>query len=165
VVLGLLRLARLARIALIAFKSPAANQLLRRLGWPALIVVASVLVAGGIVFRDEPETFSTYLDGVWWATVTVATVGYGDLVPESSAGRTVAVLLMIIGVALLCAVAATMASFLDELRRERRAAGRGDPSADPADVDEGLSLALQELRDEVAALRQQVESQQGSTGP
>ncbi len=162
-VLGLLRLARLARIALVAFKSPAINQMFRRLGWPALVVAASVLIAGGIVFRDEPETFSTYGDGVWWSIVTVATVGYGEFVPDSPAGRVVAVLLMIVGVALLGAVAATLASFLDELRREGRAK-KADDGSDAGGEDDELSETVRELREEIAALRRQLEANQDSTG-
>jgi voltage-gated potassium channel len=163
--LGVLRLARLARIGLVAFKSPALNQLFRRLGWPALVVGASVLIAGGIVFRQDTETFPTFGDGLWWALVTVATVGYGDFVPESPNGRAVAVLLMLIGVGLLGAVAATLAAFLDELRREKREAEEAaDPAPSPSDPDE-LAAALQGLRDEVAALKRQVQSQQDSTGP
>lgn len=164
-VLGMLRLARLARITLVAVKSPAVSMLFRRLGTPAVIVAASVLIAGGIVYRNEPETFDTFGDSVWWAVVTVTTVGYGDLVPDSSTGRTVAVILMIIGVALLGTVAAALASFLDELRRERRRRKAADDVSGPGGEEGEISVTLQELRDEVAALRQQVQSLEDSTRP
>jgi voltage-gated potassium channel len=164
-VLGVLRLARLARIALVTVKSPAAKTLFQRLGAPALVVFVSVLLAGAIVARNEPEEYPTFGDGVWWAIVTVTTVGYGDFVPKTTTGRAVGVLLMIVGVALLGTVAATLAAYLAELRRERR--GSGAPAAEsqvetPAG-DTRVAEALEQMRAEVAELRKQVEARSGPT--
>jgi voltage-gated potassium channel len=122
-----LRLGRLARVALVGTKSPAMRRLIGRLGEPALVVGASVFVAAAIVQRVEgPPTFATYGDSLWWAVVTVTTVGYGDMVPQTSQGRFVAVTLMIMGVALLGTVAASLASFFNESRVGR---GRQAPAA------------------------------------
>jgi voltage-gated potassium channel len=161
--LGLLRLARLARIVLVTVKSPAARTLFQRLGAPALIVFVSVLLAGAVVRRNEPEEYPTYGDGVWWAIVTVSTVGYGDFVPKTTTGRAVGVLLMIVGVAILGTVAATLAAYLAELRRERRGGG-AEAAESPVESPEGdsrVAEALEQLRAEIAELRTQVESGSG----
>jgi voltage-gated potassium channel len=51
-------------------------------------------------------------EGLWWALATVTTVGYGDLVPSSAAGRFVGAALMLLGIAALAFVTATMASVI-----------------------------------------------------
>jgi voltage-gated potassium channel len=69
----------------------------------SVIVVAFILVmlAGLAVRLVEPDTFTTIGLSYWWAVVTVTTVGYGDIVPESPAGRIVATLLMLTGLGLI----------------------------------------------------------------
>jgi voltage-gated potassium channel len=53
----------------------------------------------------------TFGDAVWWACVTITTVGYGDVTPVTFLGRIIAVGVMIAGIALLGTVTATLASF------------------------------------------------------
>ena len=72
--------------------------------WPALRliitgVVALVLIAAVLERLVEPKVFTSFGLAVWWAVVTVATVGYGDVVPESPPGRIVGVVVMLFGMA------------------------------------------------------------------
>ena len=82
----------------------------------------------------------TFGDSIWWAIVTITTVGYGDLYPVTPPGRFYAVLLMAGGIAIVGTASATIISYLNErvagLRREggatraavpldRRGAGSG----------------------------------------
>jgi voltage-gated potassium channel len=56
-----------------------------------LIVDALLVLAAAILVRIvEPETFKSLGGAMWWSVVTVGTVGYGDVVPESGIGRVVA---------------------------------------------------------------------------
>lgn len=71
-----------------------------------LIVIGSaatimVLVASAILTQVEPATFPNMVDAMWFCIQTVFTVGYGDIAPKSSAGRTVAGLLIIGGTGLV----------------------------------------------------------------
>jgi voltage-gated potassium channel len=91
------------------------------------VLAAVVVLAGGTaVWRiegDRPRTtFRSWGDGVWWALTTITTVGYGDHVPETTAGRGIAMLIMVVGVAILGAVAAvvTLVFASDVARREER---------------------------------------------
>ena len=59
-------------------------------------------------------TITSFGDAVWWACVTVTTVGYGDLTPVTVTGRVIAVGLMIGGFALIGTVAATISSWIIE---------------------------------------------------
>jgi hypothetical protein len=82
---------------------------------PALAAVASlttvgVLTGGLLVTVTDPEVFPHPGTGIWWAATTITTVGYGDVVPISGAGRLVAAVLMFGGVAALAFVTAIAAS-------------------------------------------------------
>ncbi|MEU6659397.1 ion channel [Streptomyces sp. NPDC046821] len=94
-----------------------------RLGLHARVVVYAGLSATLIGFaaslaeyqaeRYAPHaSIRTFGDSVWWACATLATVGYGDVVPVTPTGRVVAVALMGCGLALLGAVTGTFASWL-----------------------------------------------------
>ena len=60
-----------------------------------------VLLAGTLERFVEPDVFTSFGLALWWAVVTVTTVGYGDVVPESTGGRIVATMLMLTGLGLI----------------------------------------------------------------
>ena len=98
-----------------------------RLALATAVVSSSVVLVGGATVwrleRDRPgTTFESLGDGIWWALTTMTTVGYGDHVPETSSGRVVAGMIMIMGVAVLGAVAAVVALIFASAvaRREER---------------------------------------------
>jgi voltage-gated potassium channel len=85
--------------------------------WTAVIVTgvaaAAVFIGGTAAWlleRDVPgRTFGSWGDTVWWALTTLTTVGYGDHVPVTPAGRLIAAAVMIVGVAAIGGVAAGVA--------------------------------------------------------
>lgn len=89
----------------------------------ALVVVVLASATGIYIFeggnpRAEIQGFG---DALWWAIVTVATVGYGDVVPRTTGGRIVAVGTILGGVGLLSIITATIASvFVERKIREER---------------------------------------------
>jgi voltage-gated potassium channel len=89
----------------------------------------AVLVFGLIVWlieRGSPDgMFGSAFDGVWWAVVTLATVGYGDKFPETVPGKAAGIALMIGGVILSAMVSGTIASIFVE-RRIREGKGLQD---------------------------------------
>lgn len=112
--LVLVRFARLVRVGYVAFLSlPRVRSLLNRLGSSFIYVAACTVAAALIEMRVEPPGtgFDSFGDSLWWALVTLTTVGYGDIVPQSVMGRVVAVALMFVGLAFLGAIAASLASF------------------------------------------------------
>ncbi len=129
----LLRLLRLARLAAFAVEGiHEARSILRRRGlsWVLLIVAALVLVAAALVLNFEQDApngnISSYPDALWWAVTTITTVGYGDRFPLSPAGRGVAVVLMVAGIAMFGIVTASIAAYFVEQRAEQDLAGRLD---------------------------------------
>jgi voltage-gated potassium channel Kch len=79
-----------------------------------IVAVALLLVAvSGLLERlVEPETFTSIGLAYWWAAMTVTTVGYGDIVPHSDAGRIIAVALMLVGFSLIPLLASAIVSVL-----------------------------------------------------
>lgn len=70
----------------------------------------TMVVGGGIVHLIEPVQFVHWFDGIWWAIVTIATVGYGDYAPESVLGRLLGMTLMFVGVGFMTLLVSTVAS-------------------------------------------------------
>jgi voltage-gated potassium channel len=76
------------------------------------VAITLVLVAGLLERLVEPETFHSIGLAYWWAVTTVTTVGYGDVVPESTAGRVVGAALMLTGLALIPTLTSIIVSTL-----------------------------------------------------
>jgi voltage-gated potassium channel len=90
----------------------------------AMAATVITVVAGLVMTLADAENFPSIGSGLWWAVQTVTTVGYGDDVPTSLAGRLVAVLVMLLGVAFLTVITASITStFVSRLRREETPKG------------------------------------------
>jgi voltage-gated potassium channel len=99
--------------------------------YAAYLVIATWLIAivvFGIVQRiADPHTYPTIWLAWWWAIQTVTTVGYGDVVPQQTAGKVVAALLMIGGLSFLSILTATITSMFVARRQEKARAQGEDP--------------------------------------
>ena len=60
-----------------------------------------ILISALLVFNVEPETFESFFDAIYWATVSLTTMGYGDIYPVSNIGRVVTILSSILGIAIV----------------------------------------------------------------
>jgi voltage-gated potassium channel len=151
----LLRLARLARLAM---ASKGSRRLFDRLGRVAAVAVGVVVIGSLVAYHAEhpvnPE-FATVGDALWWGIVTLTTVGYGDIVPQTATGRWAAVGIMITGVAVLGVLAGSLSSFFRLGEGNNGNGPPGDEPASPADTSSDAALAA--LTAEVAALRRQME--------
>jgi voltage-gated potassium channel len=119
-VLRLVRIMRGAAVATIGLRTT--RRLLRHRGFHYVLLVALAMVAlgaAGIYLVEKGETIRSFGDALWWSVVTVTTVGYGDVSPRTVEGRLIAVSLMIIGIGVISALTATIASFFVGEERER----------------------------------------------
>ena len=86
----------------------------------ATVALALALVAA-VLERILDPAIGSFRDALWWAVVTVSTVGYGDVVPESTAGRIVAGVLMLAGVSAIPITTSLVVSvFVARLQAEQR---------------------------------------------
>src|SRR5262245_34345261 len=80
----------------------------------AAVTAATAVVAGLVVHVIDKKDFPTFGIGVWWAIVTLATVGYGDVVPHTGWGRVVGSVVIIFGVTFISFLIAIVTSlFVD----------------------------------------------------
>jgi len=84
-----------------------------------VLAFSYILISALIVFNVEPDTFSNFFDAVYWATVSLTTVGYGDIYPVSTAGRVITMLSSLFGIAVIALPAGIItAGFLDKLNNK-----------------------------------------------
>ena len=150
-------LIRLARVARVVMATRGARRLFERLGAVALVAVGVVVVGAAVAYRAEHATnagFKTFGDALWWAVVTLTTVGYGDIVPKTTTGRVDGVMIMIAGVSVLGLLAGSMASFFGL----GTATSTGPPtgSSDATEPPDALATEIVELRTQVARLVDEV---------
>src|SRR3954454_12484745 len=90
-------------------KRAAAN---RRI-FPFLFLTAAGLgvLSGFVVTLVDHKDFPTFGVGIWWAIVTLGTVGYGDVVPHTAWGRVVGSVVIIVGVTFISFLIATVTSY------------------------------------------------------
>jgi voltage-gated potassium channel len=109
---------RLLRVFAVAGRfAVAVRAVIHRKGFRAFGVVAMAVVVGGglLVYAFErgssDSNITSLPDALWWAIVTSTTVGYGDHFPATAEGRAVAVVLMLLGIAMLSVVTANIAAY------------------------------------------------------
>ena len=121
------RLLRLVRVSAALLRG--ISSLRRMVGVQSLIymsILSLTLAAlgAGLLVVLEPQTVNhSFVEGLWWALVTVSTVGYGDIVPQTPAGRLLAVVLMVSGLGLLSTLTAAIGAYFigeDAKRQELR---------------------------------------------
>jgi voltage-gated potassium channel len=121
VIFPLLRPLRALRLVVIFERALSGVQRKLYINIPIYVGVAAtliVLIGGGAIFNaeiDEPDgNIKSPSDALWWAAVTVTTVGYGDRFPVTAEGRWIAVGLMITGIAVVGSVTASLAAWIVE---------------------------------------------------
>jgi voltage-gated potassium channel Kch len=87
-----------------------------------LITLSLALLAGFVATLVDKEDFPSLEIGVWWAIVTLATVGYGDVVPTTTWGRVVGSATIIVGVTFLSFLTAIVTSLFISTEQEQKAA-------------------------------------------
>ncbi len=86
-----------------------------------LISVIFILFSGLLMTLIEPEKFPNLLTGVWWVMTTITTIGYGDIAPESAAGRLYGILVLdTFGIGLFGVIIGKAISIIKSYQKRRR---------------------------------------------
>ena len=134
------------------------------------------MIGAWLVLLFEEKTragnIHTYPDALWWAIVTVTTVGYGDRYPVSEGGRVVAAVLMLVGIGLIGVLTATVASVFI---KEHTDANKETFKKGHADLGQQLAVISDRLADverrlgatpaEVAAVDAVADAEAEANGP
>jgi voltage-gated potassium channel len=161
-----LRLARLLRLLRLARVASVLTQVLRRarsilthqgLHFVLLAVILIVFAAAAMELYFETgapgANIHNFGDALWWAVVTVTTVGYGDKFPVTAGGRGVAIVLMLVGIGLLGTLTATVASYFVGQQQDK----------DTAELDDRLDRIERLLEQLTQALPQGLLQPQATT--
>ena len=160
--LVLARLARLVRVVKAGGKQ--LTELVKQLGRVGVVLTVIIITCSYVAYSAEKATnplFNSFGTSVWWAIVTLTTVGYGDVYPITTAGRITGVVLMFSGVALIGVLAGTLATFFgfgttsDDGDVTDASASEISTTADAGHV---LEARLVELEQAIAAVRRQLQS-------
>ena len=82
------------------------------------LAVGYVLVSALIIINVEPDSFDTFFDAVYWATVSLTTMGYGDIYPVTTIGRAVTMVSSIFGIAIVALPAGIItAGYMTEIEK------------------------------------------------
>ncbi len=160
--LRFLRGLRLLRLFKLARYSPALSALLDVVQKESEALLASVVVllillvisAGGIYVLEnelQPETFGSIPGAMWWAVVTLTTVGYGDIVPITTGGKMFGGLIGLLGIGMIALPAAIMASgFVENIHARQQTYSRyAQRFLRDGVLDEQERWQLEELRKEL----------------
>ncbi len=80
-----------------------------------------ILISALAIFNVEPDSFGTFFDALYWATVSLTTVGYGDIYPVSTFGRVITMVSSLFGIAIVALPAGIItAGYMNELDKEKK---------------------------------------------
>jgi voltage-gated potassium channel len=160
--LRFLRVLRLLRIFKLSRYSPALGALLdvvRResealLAAFVVLLMLLVISAGGIYLLEnelQPETFGSMPSSMWWAIVTLTTVGYGDVVPVTIPGKMFGGFIGLLGIGMIALPAAILASgFAENIRGRKQEYNRHvEQFLKDGVIDESERWKLEKLRREL----------------
>lgn len=108
----------------------------------SLVLCLLILGMGGLGFWMLEPRAHTFSDGLWLAFTTAATVGYGDIVPSTHASRVFAVIVVLLGLAVLSLVTASVAAMFVETEERQ--------------IERDLMHEIGNLRSEVRSLREEL---------
>jgi voltage-gated potassium channel len=97
---------------------------LKNIAAAIMVMMFLIVIAASLMYTLEneaqPEVFGNIMHSLWWAVVTMTTVGYGDVTPVTLLGKMVATFIMLIGVGLVALPAGMLAARFGEELRERK---------------------------------------------
>lgn len=85
------------------------------------LALGYVMVSALIIFNVEPQTFDTFFDAIYWATVSLTTMGYGDIYPVSMAGQVITMLSAILGIAIVALPDSIITTgYMEEINEQKK---------------------------------------------
>lgn len=84
------------------------------------LAIGYIIICALIIFNVEPDSFSNFFEAIYWATVSLTTMGYGDIYPVTSLGRVITMLSAFVGIAIVALPAGIItAGYMTEIENER----------------------------------------------
>lgn len=88
------------------------------LSYVLILALGYIVISALIVFNVEPDSFHSFFDAIYWATVSLTTMGYGDIYPITKIGRLVTMISSLFGIAIVALPAGIItAGYMEEIRQ------------------------------------------------
>lgn len=85
-----------------------------------ILAIAYIFMCALVIFNVEPATFDNFYEAIYWATVSLTTMGYGDIYPVSAVGRFITMISAVVGIAIVALPAGIItAGYMDEIQKNR----------------------------------------------
>jgi voltage-gated potassium channel len=73
-----------------------------------------------LIFQLEPTLFETFFDALYWATISITTIGYGDIYPKTDMGRFITMISALVGVAVIALPSGMItAAYMNEINKKK----------------------------------------------
>lgn len=83
-----------------------------------MLAVGYIIVTALVIFNVEPDTFETFFDAVYWATVSLTTMGYGDIYATTGIGQVITMISAFFGIAIVALPAGVItAGYMEEIKK------------------------------------------------
>lgn len=173
VILPVFRTLRLLRVVtLLRVFNRSASMVFRKklmlyiVGTSTLLTYIGALAVFDAERHDPDANIANFGDALWWAFITISTVGFGDRFPVTSEGRLIAVGLIISGVSLLGLITVTMGTWVMSMLKEIHDEELADETSDDLELElhkakrirEELALKLNEASEREAEIEAQLEA-------
>lgn len=101
------------------------------------LAIIYVFASAMVVMNVEPDSFNTFFDAVYWATVSLTTMGYGDIYPVTTVGRLVTMVSSIFGIAIVALPAGIItAGYMEEIKKKPDKPESKEPEKEPESIEE-----------------------------
>ena len=120
----LFKVMRILKVTRYSSTMVAVSNVIRRvkneLGAVLLFTLLYIYTSALVIFQVEPDSFDSFFDAIYWATISITTIGYGDISPATSLGRFVTMLSALVGVAIIALPTGIItAAYMDEIKRRK----------------------------------------------
>jgi voltage-gated potassium channel len=85
-----------------------------------ILIIVYIFVSAMLVFQLEPNLFNTFFDALYWATISITTIGYGDISPVTGIGRMITMISALVGMAVIALPTGIItAAYMNEITRKK----------------------------------------------
>lgn len=85
-----------------------------------ILIIVYIFVSAMLIFQLEPNLFNTFFDALYWATISITTIGYGDISPVTNVGRLIAMTSALVGMAVIALPTGIItAAYMNEITKKK----------------------------------------------
>ena len=85
-----------------------------------ILIIVYIFVSAMLVFQLEPDLFNSFFDALYWATISITTIGYGDISPVTTIGRMITMISALMGMAVIALPTGIItAAYMNEITRKK----------------------------------------------